>query len=433
VWSNGIPLNRREYLTFNKKYAGSRKIATEPTTLADMFAAAGYDTASFGKLHLTCNLSPTELGHPENWQFWQEGAFDDWHGPYYGFRHVEITCSHGEEPCKMGHYANWLKAEHPDVWKQTKIAGAKRPMAVDALNDVYPSAIPHELHHSAWLADKFCDYLDSGRDGDKPFFAFLGFPDPHSPVSPCEDLLEQFLGCEVQQAADPSGEGIPRWLNEMIKDKSIAHVPPEQREQILRYTYAMVYSIDLAVGRVLDKLEQAGLAEDTIVVFTSDHGDYLCDHAMFRKSMIAWDCLVHVPFVLRAPGAGLPARVDTPMSNVDVMPTLAALAGVEAPEGLHGVDITQEIRDGREHVDLVHAAAGSPESVNWTLYDQTHRMTYFPATGQTVLYDHAADPGECRDLSQDASHAERIEAMKRELNDRTARCTNPIVGCVSPW
>ena len=105
----------------------------------------------------------------------------------------------------------------------------------------------------------------------------------------------------------------------------------EERRTVIRYTHAMIYQIDQAVGRILDALQANGLWEDTIVVFTSDHGDFLGDHARLRKGTVGSDALLHLPFILRAPGADLPARVDTPMSNCDVMPTLAALTGVAPP------------------------------------------------------------------------------------------------------
>jgi arylsulfatase A-like enzyme len=97
---------------------------------------------------------------------------------------------------------------------------------------------------------------------------------------------------------------------------------PEERRRIIQYTYAMVYQIDRAAGRILQAIKDHDLWENTIIIFTSDHGDFLGDHGRLRKGAVGSDALLHVPFILRAPGSRLPGRVDVPMSNADVLPTL---------------------------------------------------------------------------------------------------------------
>jgi arylsulfatase A-like enzyme len=431
VWTNGVALNRQEYAHITPPGPNWRiNLALQPSTLADVFGKAGYDTVSYGKLHLTPNLAPPEYGYHETWSLWEDGTLDDWHGPYYGFRYVDMTTGHGEHPCTSGHYGRWLQSNHPKLFEQVVENQKHKSLPVPALGDLYASPLPVELHHSAWLADRFCQYLESRRP-DQPFFAFVGFPDPHHPFTPCTDSVELFQDAEVKEPSDPNGEAL---VDSPVRDRfgtDIAHLSIDERRTIVRYTCAMVYQIDQAVGRIVEALKAKGLWEETIIVFTSDHGDFLGDHGRLRKNTVGSDALLHLPFVLRAPGAGLPDRVDTPMSNVDVMPTLTTLTGVEAPEWQHGRDMTSAIETEAEHYAFAFCASGDRAHLNYTVYDADYRLTYYPRWDYTELYDHRTDPGECTNLAarETTQTARLMDVLKTQL----VETYNPIVGRVCLW
>jgi arylsulfatase A-like enzyme len=240
-----------------------------------------------------------------------------------------------------------------------------------------------------------------------------------------------FEDAEVKEPGDPMGEGL---VGSPVRERfgtDIAHLSAEERRMVARYTYAMVYQIDRAVGKVVEALEKKGLWEDTIVVFTGDHGDFLGDHGRLRKQTVGSDALLHLPFVLRAPGAGLPDRVDTPMSNADVLPTLAALTGVKAPEWQHGRDITSVIQAGAEHYALAFCSNGNPAHLNYTVYDSDYRLTHYPHWDYTELFDHRADPGECVNLA--ARETVQADRLTDVLESQLVGLYNPIVGRVCLW
>lgn len=429
VWSNGIPLNRREYARINAQNFDIAYIYPEPQTLADLFAAAGYDTVAFGKLHLTPNLAPPSYGYPESWAVWESGALDDWHGPYYGFRYVEMTQGHGEQPCHLGHYGRWLQQEHPEVYRRVVANAETAPRPLAEQQNLYASALPSELHNSQWLADRFRAYLET-RSDERPFFAFIGFPDPHHPFTPPYDVVRDFEDLPVPDPVDPQGEAV-RGTPLANVGRDVSHLSPEARRIIIRYTYATVALIDRAVGRILQGLEASGHAEDTIVIFTSDHGEFLGDHGRLYKAEVASESLLHVPFILRAPGVSLPRRVDTPMSNVDVLPTVLGLAGLEVPEGLHGQDILTVLERGEEHVALAYCAGGDPSLINTTVIDARYRFTLYPRLGWAELYDHQEDPGECHNLA--AAQPARVATMRRIAEQALLQHYHPIVGRVCAW
>lgn len=431
VWNNGVALPRQEYARYTRHNA-VRKFQPEPTTLADCFADAGYDTASFGKLHLTPNLAPAECGYPETWANWADEAMDGWHGPYYGFRDVDLTEGHGEQPCRQGHYARWLKTNHPGVAKAVRDGGARRP--VEGLNDLYASPVPHELHNTTWLAERFASYIEHERPTDRPFFAFIGFPDPHHPFTPSFDVLEEFLDADPPAPIDPTGEAWNAYSDfREVSRNSIAHLPPDAWRAIRRYTLAQTCQIDRAVGRILAALEASGVADETAVVFTSDHGDYLGDHGLLRKSHCACDALLHVPFILHAPfAAGLPTEIAAATSNCDVLPTLADLAGIPAPAGLDGRSLLDSAHaPASEHAAFAFSANGEPEVQNYTVYDDRYRLTWYPNTGFVELYDHRDDPGECLNVAN--QQPQRVADMQDRIRERLALSYHPILKREGAW
>lgn len=430
VYTNGIALNRREYITANSTPQWTdADIPTVPPTLADIFSRAGYDTVSFGKLHLTPNLAPPSYGYPETWEVWKSGTMEDWHGPYYGFRYVDLTQGHGEQPCEAGHYASWLQREHPDAYQRMLQNREQASLPIAGLKDLYPSAIPYELHHSAWLAEQFIDYLKTRPV--RPFFAFVGFPDPHHPFTPCQETLDELGEIAVKEPADPDGEGIAGSPMRERFGMDISSFSPEERRTVARYTYAMVHQIDRAVGSILQALKDLDLWENTIIIFTSDHGDFMGDHGRLRKGSVASDALLHIPFILRVPGSKLPGRVDITMSNADVMPTLTNLVGIEPPGWMHGKDILRVLQQGELHHVYAFCANGNPLHTNYTVYDAHQRMTYYPFSEYVELFDHQEDPGEAHNLA--AKQSRSVLRLMSILQERMLHYNNPILGRVGAW
>jgi arylsulfatase A-like enzyme len=432
VWTNGVPLNRHTYanVEWGPEHWGI-DVVPEPPTLADVFAEAGYDTVALGKLHLTPNLAPVSYGFPEAESTWEAEEIVDWHGPYYGFRYVDLTIGHGEQVCRGGHYGAWLKDQHPEVLARLDARDPSTGSGAPYLRDLYTLPMRFEHHYTSWLAERFCDYLERERPGEQPFFAFVGFPDPHHPFTPCEDIEAQFHTAAVRDPSDSSGEGLVGVPARALAGLDITDMPEEVLWTVLRNTDAMIYQIDLAVGRILDALKVNGLWEDTVVLFTSDHGDFLGDHGRLRKGTLSSDALLHVPLLVRAPGADLPQRYDAPVSNCDVMPTIAKLVGIEAPPLCHGRDVFAQAAS--EPYALAYCANGDPRYTSHTVVDQDHRMTWYPHSGYVELFDHRHDPGERVNLAARSEYQGSISLLMDVLRERMLGYYHPIVGRVCLW
>lgn len=428
-WGNGMALFRREYQQLGETahwMEPPEAIISEIPTMADRFGAAGYRTASFGKLHLTPTMAHRDYGYHESIARWRAGDNDGWNGPYYGFDYVEIAEGHGEGPCRTGHYSQWLKERDEDIYNRI-MAGEKAHIPGAKPFGPYQSILPYELHHSNWLAERFTDYL--GAADEQPFFVFLGFPDPHLPISPCAELAREFADAEVLEAVDPAGNKRPH----IHKLNDISHLSEADRKTIRRYTDAMIKGIDLAVGKIVAALEEKSILDETVVVFTSDHGDFLCDHGLMAKQNICVAPLIHVPFILRAKDAGLPRRWDEPMSNTDVLPTLMGLAGLPVPQDIDGRDIRQVMQADTAHPVYAYAYAEHPEYHNMAIYEGDFKFLYYPQIERTELYNVQDDPHEMDDLAAVPTRLEQLEDLKTAAAKALMKHTKAKGNRVCPW
>lgn len=429
VWDNGVPLNRREYI----EYSGVRDgegIVVQPPTIADMCAEQGYRTACFGKMHLTPFFSPPVHGYHESQLWWQESPEElrEWHGPYYGFQYADMAFTHGQ--LSQGHYRLWLQENHPEVYRRAVESDPAR--VIPELGDLHPADVPLELHPTTWLGRRFAEYLERTADDGRPFMAFVGFPDPHHPWQPTREALEVVEDRDVLDRMDPEGTGLPDYVFGSAGG-SIAHFTDEQKRTIRRYTLAQLYQIDRVVGHICQALQDRGMWQNTLVVFTSDHGDFLGDHNYLRKGVGAAHSLLHVPCVLRVPWMDdQPERVDAPMSNCDVLPTVLAQAGVPVPERVHGKDVF-DAASGAAPCAFAYCSRGTPETTNHTVYDPRYRYTVYPQADRDELFDHEGDPGECRNLVEEPPHAQRRRNMRDMVKEALLRHRSPVVGRIAPW
>ncbi len=427
VWDNGVPLGRSEYVDFNPTRHGAETVV-QRETMADLFAREGYRTASFGKLHLTSFLAPESHGFHESESVWKARPeeMESWHGPYYGFQEVELTCGHGPSP--TGHFREWLKREHPDVMRRLQESAKHKP--IPEINDLYVADMPLELHPTSWLADRFTSWLETNREREAPFFAFVGFPDPHHPFVPTAEAMERFQDRPVAGPYDPEGNDWRDYVSGKMASGNSPSLSTDDRERVIRVTNAMIWQIDRAVGRILEALDRHGLSESTIVVFTSDHGDFMWDHGLLRKGVGASHQLLHVPLIVRDPGRAGGQAIDRVTSNCDVLPTLAGLCGIEPRESVHGRDLFAG-QDG-DACAFAYCSIGTAESTNLTVFDDRYRYTVYPQTGRRELFDHQEDPWESRNLLAGHSHP-RANALHRELERAMPRHYLPGNGRMSAW
>jgi arylsulfatase A-like enzyme len=197
---------------------------------------------------------------------------------------------------------------------------------------------------------------------DQPFFVWLSYAHPHTPYWVPEPFFGMYEDAELPPPhVEPEGLRHARkpFRQRFHQRNNDAILPfsSEQIETMRRVYYGQISLVDAEVGRLLSFLDRRGIARDTLVVFTSDHGDYQGDHGLLTKSPALYDCLVRVPMICRWPGAIDAGRRDPRfVSHIDLLPTFCELAEAEVPDSVQGFSMLESLRDGGEGYPVRRAA-----------------------------------------------------------------------------
>ena len=444
-------------------------------TFVDALRAGGYATALVGKSHLqnftgfgpilkrpTARegdrvldaefaeaLKPIVSDGPYDQELpsrWSSGRDFAMRLPFYGFEHVDLCTAHGDQV--GGHYYVWLKSRRPD-------ADALRDRNNQLPHDyVCPQAIrtavPEELYPTRYIADKARDWLDgySGAKRGDPFFLMVSFPDPHHPFTPPGRYWSMYrpddmaLPPSFHHGNRPLARPVAWALAQResgkadIAGQAAFAVDEREAREAMALSCGMIAMIDDAIGRVLATLAASGMANDTIVIFTTDHGDYLGDHRLLLKGPAHYEGITHVPFIWAEPCARSARRSDVLSGTVDIAPTILDRARIQPYNGIQGVSLLPAI-DGnaiaatRDSLviedDQQRATLGftAPPRLR-TLITERYRMTIADGDPWGELYDRHNDPHEMDNLFEDSAHRSvRAELMQRlayremELADRS--------------
>ena len=399
LWGNGVSLPEHHAL-FSR-------------ALAD----GGYDCGLIGKMHLAADFGGrTERRYDDGFRFYQWS-----HDP-----------SHGSPDNR---YHRWLERSFPDLYQRAwhaKQTGKPSPVTFDDM--------PTEAHYSRWVGDQAIDFLDSERNPSKPFFLQINFYDPHHPFVAPPEYLERYDGTALPAPIGYPGEldGKPAIQREASARsyagyaRGYADYSPDEIRQVIAAYYAMVTLIDHETRRILDRLAGLGLADDTIVVFTSDHGEMLGDHGLLLKGPMMYEGAVRVPLIIRWPGR-LPRgeRRSELVQWIDLGATFLSLAGLPPMPTDQGLDLLPLARgdadaESRGWAISEYLNSGHPYDppVFLTMLRHgAHKLVVqhgAPATGRPrtgELYDLAADPQELRNLWEETSHAGVRADLERLLLD----------------
>ena len=271
---------------------------------------------------------------------------------------------------------------------------------------------------------------------DRPFFLAVGFFRPHTPyVAPKdpyfgyypEQKMPVVQGVKEDQADIPA-PGLGSYKKEQDK------LTDDLRRQCIQAYYASISFMDAQVGRVLDSLERLGLADNTIVVFTSDHGYHMGEHGLWQK-MSLFEESARVPLLIAAPSVGVKGGVvETPVSLVDVFPTLAQLCDVPTPKNLQGQSLVPMLKDpaepGRGYAVTQVSRGGGRNRATVTPDNSSDGRRFFGYSLRTPrwrytewdggelgreLYDHQNDPKELKNLADDPAHAATVQSLSKQL------------------
>jgi arylsulfatase A-like enzyme len=388
-------------------------------TIAHRLADAGFATGVFGKCHFEAELTGIAAGWP----------LDE---PYYGFTEHAIS-----EDDQRGRYFDWLVAHHPEYEAELRRtthedsplrdAAWHEPRPDGTPPGYCPAEMPEHTTQTHWIAEHARQFLDRRADDGKPFLAWCSFVQPHHPWNPPRSYLDQYDPADMPiPTRDDGAHGGPGgWYNDG------RGFTDRQLQELQAAYYAMCTQIDHEVGKILDRLEHHGLADDTLVLFTSDHGDYNCRRGMVRKIAGWYESILRVPMIARLPGGARGVTHDHPTQHVDLMPTMLEAAGLPPVAGVAGRSLLPVLRGGHQPLrELAYYELGGYHTQTLTMTtgvsDGRWKLIRYADERGWVLTDLKSDPEEDHNLIDTpaaASHAARLkEALAIWLSETPHYC-----------
>ncbi|MYG53929.1 MAG: sulfatase-like hydrolase/transferase, partial [Rhodospirillaceae bacterium] len=454
--ANGVPTN-------------GLPLPLEAVTFVDLLRADGYRTALAGKCHLQnmmpipvdeSNYPPPPPGRPppaalaeslrrpvsgpgydaEMNDLWIADPDRAMPSPYYGFDDVRLAIRHADDT--QGHYTRWLlqRTNDPDA-----LRGPEN--ALDRGDIVAPQAwrtrMPEELYSTSYIREAGIELLeDFARTPDRPFFLQYSFSDPHHPFTPPGRYWSMYDPDDIPVPASHGAEHVDpsalwrrfhRDLEDGVARREHVHpyaLSAREAQESIALTYGMITMIDDAVGALLARLEELGLADNTVLMFTTDHGDLMGDHGLMLKHGFHYEGLIRVPFIWSEPGGGpngdKTGRSDLLSGSIDIGATVLGRAGLAPPNGNRGFDLITAARSGTPVRDAILIEEEDlPVNSNVerymrlrTLVTGRWRLTFWDGEPLGELFDREEDPLELRNLWNDpAASGVKADLMERMLRE----------------
>lgn len=406
------------------------KLPEDAVNIGDILIENSYRTALIGKAHFQPLRGTDEFPSLETYPL--SGDLDFWRHfdqKFYGFQRCELARNHTTEFLVGQHYALWMEEKGCSNWKDY-FSPPLGNLPEDAKR-TWP--IPEEFHYDAWIADRTNTTLQEYKDGDENFFLWASFLDPHPPYFVPQPWDTMYDPDKITMPAKAEGEfdKLPphhRMTQEENPDFSAyvgngyhahgfhSHIQDEKelRKDAAIY-YGMVSLMDKYIGRILDKLDELGLRDDTIVIFTTDHGHFFGHHGLIAKGAFHFEDMIKVPLIVRYPGRVEAGKVSDAMhSLVDLAPTLLDMADIPVPGVMTG-KIQSEVWLGRKDKVRDHIICENhhtPETVHLKTYvDERYKLTVYYNQSYGELFDLLEDPGEGNNLWENPDYKD----LKAEL------------------
>lgn len=371
-----------------------------PVTMQNEFGKAGYQTGAIGKMHVS----------PER----SRAGFEDVR-LHDGFLH-HARRTHGRDFRYFDDYVPWLRRQpgvSPDEEYFDHGVSCNSTVA-------RPWDKPERLHPTSWIGTEAIDWLYR-RDPTRPFFLYLSFHRPHPPYDPPQwafDMYERMpemprrLG-NWEHHYDPArADG--------LHTAYVGKLAPAVIHRARSGYYGLITQLDMQLNRIKESLMEFGVHDNTVIAFTSDHGEMMGDHDMYRKG-VGFEGSAHVPFIVApAPDDARAARrhcVDQVVELRDIAPTLLELAGIDVPAECDGRSLVPFLRgetpdDWREWLHGEHVMLG--QSLQWVTDGHT-KYLWASEWGTEELFDLDADPEELCNRADDPAYAELLATWRGRL------------------
>lgn len=399
-----------------------------------ILARAGYDCGLIGKLHIASAAGG------------QEPRVDD------GYSYFQYSHDHKGPDAKGHDYAQWLRDQGADpgslmgapVTSETYGDGGARASLFGLKEPTQEKDnIPTSLHQTHWCTEKAIEFIDRDRPINQPWMLSINPFDPHPPFDP---------PLEYHRRYDPAEMPGPHFIeSDLDHQRSIAETGVDFQSQARRIAtdearriqaayYAMIEQIDTEFGRMLDHLDHTGQRDDTMIIFTSDHGEALGDHGLLLKGCRFYEGSVRVPLIISWPGISRAGAVSSALVELtDLAPTIYEAAELPIPYWVQGRSLAPVLRGETDHHrDGVRCeflgGIAFPDQTHATMYrDERWKLVTYHGKNLAELFDLDNDPWEHQDLSQDSAHAKALADLQRRSFDATVQAHPPDNPRIEPY
>ena len=429
-------------------------------TFVRRLRTSGWNTALIGKSHLQHGMSretvqelgpapgryaPYEEGwdtleHQERYAAGEVIAPDD----FYGFGHIELTIGHGA--LVAGHHYQWAleRGATPELLATGTDPESPIPGRSEHWWQVHPAPYPDEIHSTTYVTERTIEFIKAAETGDTPWMVWCSYPDPHHPMAIPEPWFSRHAPHDMQIPStfdDPGNDWAPHlhatrgrepsplW-NQNPRPFGPTH---EQLIDALAVTYGMIEAIDNGVGQVLDTVSDLGADDNTIVIFTSDHGDMMGDHGLILKGAMHFQGMIRAPLTIKAPGRSS-ARTSSLAASIDLPHTVLDICGVSEYQGMQGRSLVPILEDPLASVresalieeDFPSEIFRGPVPARTrTVISAEGRYTR-DSNGFETLYDLTNDPDELVNLAVDGRDPARRAALLERLTDEIIEVTPSV-------
>lgn len=413
------------------------KLDEKTLTIGEILSKEGYESTLIGKAHFqpvkeTEEYSSIEA-HPilSDLEFWKKKKHD-----FYGFDNIELMRNHTIEWLVGQHYALWLEEKGFKDWRNYfvepignmnyKECPDPTSLIIENSGDLSkldkvpwgPWDIPVEAHYNTWISERTNYYIEKYKNKEKPFFIWSSFPDPHPDYFVPEPYASMYnpekLNLQFKNNNETSNPIVEETQKvnpnfEKYKESGFAihgfhsHLQDEASlRQDAAWYYGMVTFMDEHIGKILDKLEEVNLINDTVVIFTTDHGHYFGQHGLIRKGPFHYEDAIKIPFIASYPNhikSG--SRCQAMNSLVDFTPTILDILGIKKPCTMSGVSQKDvwfgNAPSARDHIICEHHH--EENTVNMRTYvNSRYKITVYQGHRFGDLYDLETDPEELNNL-----------------------------------
>ena len=428
-----------------------RSLEWSANTFVRRFRKSGYRTGLIGKSHLQHGVSKNsmvpfrgensgELPYQPGWDEVEDferylDSLPEDPDDFYGFDHIELSLDHGARI--VGHHLQWAleRGGRPEELLIDQDSLAPGSDHSRHWRQIYRPPYPEELHSTSFVTERTIAFIDEAQRGQKPWLAFCSFPDPHHPMTPPGKWFDKY---------DPAQMPLPDSRHDPLTDAP-AHIrlfasidPKDQRNwvapcgfgndellsQAIAATYGTISMIDTGLGRIISHLEKLGIRDNTIIVFTSDHGDMMGDHGLFLKGFMHYRGTLQIPCVIDAPERNA-GRTTSLAASIDLGPTLMDLCDIKGYDGIQGHSLLPVLEDPEasvrnsvlieDDVPMITAKVTPIPARTRTLLMDNYRYSR-NSKGEEQLFNLSEDPDEMHDRkATDPQRVRMLEALSEAM------------------